>query len=190
MSSEQLPPSRRPQPGPPPAQKPQAESFSFQDLMKDLEPLPPATGGTGFQDLGGAEGFPSTPRDLDDPRNDRNMGAHGLDDIPDPDIEKKLAQMLGEDKTNVRVLTGSAAKGTPMWISGGFLGALSWGMCYTLALNPAYQPLGTYVALVIAAGGVAWGVSGLRSEGDKLCLIGLGLSATAALVAALNHFDG
>lgn len=194
VSSEQLPPSRRqnPAPAPPPAAK--AESFSFQDLVKDLEPLPPA-GGTGFQDLGGADELLTSPREFDDPRNDRAMGAHGLDEIPDPEIDKKLAQMLGEGREPTRMLTGSAAKGTPMWISGGFLGALSWGMCYTLALNPTYQPLGTYVSLVISAGGIAWGISGLRNEADsagerKLCLVGLGLAASAAAVAALNHFAG
>jgi len=167
--------------------------------MKDLDPMPPATGGTSFQDLGGPAappgGMPMVPRDLDDPRDARNMGAHGLDDVPDPEIEKKLRQMLGEDQGTTRMLTGSAAKGTPMWISGAFLGALSWGMCYFLALNTAFQPLGTYASLVISAGGIAWGISALRNESDtagerKLGLIGLGLSATAFAVAALSHFGG
>ena len=199
--SEQNPPSRRPGPGPGPGPgpapkpaAPQAESFSFQDLMKDLEPMPPA-GGTSFQDLGGPAAAPAAPRDLDDPRNDRNRGAHGLDDIPDPDIEKKLQQMLGEDKTNARMLTGSATKGNPMWISGAFLGTLSWGMCYFLALGPAFQPIGTYASLVISAGGIVWGISALRNESDtpterKLGLIGLALSASAGAVAAFSHFGG
>jgi hypothetical protein len=178
--------------------------FSFQDLMSDLPPAPAApSGGTGFQDL--HDGPPAAapqaaagPRDFDDPRDDRYLGADGLDDVPDPDIDRRLAQMLGEDEKAVRVLAGSAPKGKPMWISGAFLGAMTWGVCIFIALNSAFdsfEPLGSYVVMVLALGTLAWSISGLRNENDepqarKLNLIGLFLALSAALVAFLQRNSG
>ena len=173
----------------PPA--PKAESFSFQDLISDLPPVPDAPqGGTGFQDLAGDMEF-AAPRAADDPRDDRNAGQHGLDDVPDPEVERKLAQMLGEDDTAVRVLTGGSPKGRPVWISGMFLGLLSWGMCYFLSLNSGYnsvEPYVSYMVGLIGLGALAWSISGLRNEDDseterKLNWIPLILGVSAAAIA-------
>lgn len=172
--------------------------FSFQDLMSDLPPVPgtpEGSGGTSFEDLGGGMGVPlAAPRDLDDPRDDRNAGAHGLDEVPDPEVERKLAQLLGEDEQAVRVLAGSAPKPRPMWISGLGLGLLTWGVCYYIALNSAYnsfEPYASYLVAVLGLGGVAWSVSGLRNENEeaqarKLNWLGLVLASTAIGIALLQ----
>ncbi len=176
---------------PPAPEAPKAESFSFQDLISDLQPVPSAPGGgTGFQDLAADMQF-APPRDLHDPRDDRNAGQHGLDDVPDPEVERKLRQMLGEDETAVRVLTGASPKSRPMWISGTFLGVLTWGVCYFIALNSAYnsvEPYISYIVAVLALGTGAWGVSGLRNENDteserKLSWIPLVLAISAGAIA-------
>lgn len=179
------------------AEKPTEAGFSFQDLMSDL---PPATtipvGGIPFQDIAEESPF-GAPRELDDPRDDRFAGADGLDDAPDPEVERKLAQMLGEDETAVRVLTGASPRSRPMWISGMLLGAITWGILYFIALNSSYnsiEPYISYVVVVLGIGTAAWGISGIRNENDteterKICWVPLLLGVSAIIVALVQSRD-
>ena len=173
---------------PKPVAPPQNAGFSFQDLMSDLPPMP-SGGSTGFADLQ-ADAPPATPaglRDFDDPRDERNANALGLDEVPDPDIERKLAQMLGEDNQAVRVLNASAPKSNPMWYGSTFLGLVTWAAFWFI--SPAFD-FSRYVVLILALGASAWAISGLRNENEapgqrKLNAIGLLLAVLAAIVAFL-----
>lgn len=183
------------------APSPNPAGFSFQDLIADLPPVaaPPSAEAHHDGPVEGGMGLDLThgqrpPRDLDAPRDDRNANALGLDDVPDPDIDRKLAQMLGEETQAVRILNASSPKGNPMWISGTVLGVITWGLCYYFVLNHAmasFQPLGNYIVIILATGAALWSISGLRNENEappqrRLNTIGLVLALTAGLIAALH----
>lgn len=166
----------------------QNAGFSFQDLMSDLPPMP-ANGGTGFAELK-ADTSPISPpvlRDFDDPRDERSANALGLEEVPDPEIDRKLAQLLGEDNQSVRVLSAGAPKANPMWYGSTFLGLLTWAAFWFI--SPAFD-FSRYIVLVLALGASAWAISGLRNENDtpgerKLNAIGLVLAILAGVVAFL-----
>lgn len=106
---------------------------------------------------------------------------------------KKLVLDMDEDAINARVLTSSAPKGTPVWLSGAFLGVVA---CVTTWLlrgfiaDPRFQRFGFGAVIIIALGAVLWSGSGLFNKAApprdrKLCIIGIALGLAAALAGTL-----
>jgi hypothetical protein len=94
-----------------------------------------------------------------------------------------------------RLLTASAQRGTPLWVSALFMGGLAWVLLIPL-VTPGVnifhnaQPYMSYGITLLGVGAVVWSLTGqfntesARRE-RRLCLIGLALGLTAAVVALL-----
>jgi hypothetical protein len=122
------------------------------------------------------------------------------DDSPEMDeLERRaadlLAKSLEEEKYNDRVLTGSARRGTPVWVSGLFVGGLA---CVLLLLVTGessamteFKNLIRYGVIFVGIVGVAMSGQGFYRKQDpqkarNLCLLGLSLSAIAVLIAIVG----
>jgi len=179
--------------GPPPG------GHSFQALQGELGPPPSAAGAGGFDFQSLREELGSLPREatpaMEDPRDSRYAGADGLDEVPDPEIERKLAAMLGEDEHAARVLTGGAPKSRPMWVGGTILSVFALFLCWFFLSTGGYrssQPFVSYTIMVVALGAMVWSYSGMRNEKEseqqrKLNWIGMILGLIAAIVAFLQR---
>lgn len=91
-----------------------------------------------------------------------------------------LEKSMEEERHNARVLTGSASRGTPMWLSGAFLGGLGCVLLLLQKDGTAIWDAVRYVVLLVGLGAVVWNGYGFynREQPPKsrnLCLIGLAL---------------
>lgn len=119
------------------------------------------------------------------------------DDAPELDeLERKAADLLAksmeEEKYNERVLTGSARKGTAVWVSSLFVGGLACLLLRLVVGTPSgIQAPMRYVVIAVGLIGVIMAGQGFYRKQDPvrsryLCLIGLLLSAMAVLVCLLG----
>lgn len=178
---------------PPPSARPPVAATSFADLL------------AGDDDLAAVlrpEEQPAAPVAAAPPRARTPIPAQSArmkytDDSPEMDeLERRaadlLAKSLEEEKYNDRVLTGSARRGTPVWVSGLFIGGLA---CILLLLVTG-APEGIkvpmrYVVILVGLGGVALSGQGFYRKKDPpkdryLCLIGVVLSIFAVFVCLIS----
>jgi hypothetical protein len=171
-----------PPPPAPPSPSAAPASTSFSDLLADLGPpvisAPPPT----------AQEAPLS-RPLV-PTDDDAARAPSLDEI-EARAMALLEQSIQDERHNARLLTASASRGTPMWLSGAFIGGLA---CVLLLLmqggSQMWEPL-RYVVLLVGMGAVIWNGYGFYSPGQpaksrNLCLIGLALGIVAVGVTFLR----
>ncbi len=147
---------------------------------------------TGEDEAAGETREASLPSDRDKPER-RHKPSHHKREKRTLRYSEKLGAEIDEDAINARVLTGSAPKGTPVWLSGAFIGVLAcvttWLLRGFLA-DPRFQRIGFGFVIVIALGAVIWSGSGLLNRElppreRKLSLIGVVLGLAAAVAATL-----
>jgi len=175
-------------PAPPQAAKPPQEAarggFSFQELQAELGDGPAFSGGG----PGGAPSGKTHTEGLVNPDT-------GLEETYDPEVDAKLAELLGEDG-NVRMeaLGGSASRATPTWVSGLFGAGVSLVLCLLLwggsGFN-AMQPYTSYSILLLAFGTIVWSVFGVFQSNDtptnrKLCALPIVIALIAAVIAVVR----
>lgn len=180
-----------PQPAVPAKQTaPKPEVLTFDALAEELGRTE-WQGGGGPESDASQEARSSAPDDTQrKPAQDKPARSAAQQTAPQ---RKKLVMDMDEDAINARVLTGSAPKGTPVWLSGAFLGVVA---CVTTWLlrgfiaDPRFQRIGSGLVIVIALGAILWSGSGLfnqnaSSRDRKLCIIGIVLGLAAALAGTL-----
>ena len=147
---------------------------------------------TGEDEAAGEAHEASPPSDRDKPER-RHEPRHQKHEKHTRRYSEKLDAEIDEDAINARVLTGSAPKGTPVWLSGAFIGVVAcvttWLLRGFLA-DPRFQRIGFGFIIVIALGAVIWSGSGLLNRElspreRKLSLIGIVLGLVAAIAGTL-----
>jgi len=151
-------------------------------------------------------------------RSKRNHGHHhaeslsfqalqaGTDEMPganfraDPggDVVSRLAQAaVDNEEINQRVLTASAHKTTPVWVSSLFLGGLCCVLLLLVVGRSGYQslqPWMSYFIMFMSLLTAVWAVHGMRQDAPtkerRLCLIGLVLAIFACIVAIIFRSPG
>ncbi|MCX8065422.1 MAG: hypothetical protein N3G21_09675 [Candidatus Hydrogenedentes bacterium] len=202
-----IPIQQRTAPGITPAQKPQVkETLSFEDLTKEIgeitikiptegvetqgreyenvemsPPLTPAVEEKEIINPFAGEALPATKRlkDVEAPKQEQGY--------------KHLRRKPSDDPKEFRILTASAPKPTPMWVSGLISGILAFALCIPLFKNtafPMFPKLFAYSVLILAGGTIIWNGYGLLfDENTKvnrlLCIPGLVLGIITAVVAVL-----
>jgi cation transport ATPase len=108
------------------------------------------------------------------------------------DLSPEAARKKRED--DMRVLTASGGKRTPIWLQAFFIGGLSLLLLMPIVGGSGFvmfQPWYSYVVMFLAAVTAFWAVYGMvREEESKerwLCLIGLGMALAATTVAWLTR---
>lgn len=98
-----------------------------------------------------------------------------------------------EAKINAKVLGASAAVSPPMWIRGFVLAGVSIAVLFFLVLNTgfqSFQPMGSYITMVIGAGATLWNVNGILKDEEPrdrgLATVGAVLSAAVVGLAFLR----
>jgi len=170
----------KPVAAPPP--EPARGGLSFQDLQAELGDGPVFTGG-----VPGAGGG-ATSEGLINPDT-------GLEEGYDPEVDAKLAALLGEDG-NVRMeaLGASASRGTPIWLSGLFAGGVSCILCLLVLGGSGFammQPYTSYSILLLSVGTMIWSGYGFFHTDDsprerKLCLLPFALGLIASIIAYIR----
>lgn len=145
--------------------------MSFEALQAELGSPPPSAVGT--------EEKRPEPEPAPQSAGRAAEGRPGIGATPDPN----------------RLLTASAQRGTPLWVSALFVAGLSWVLLIPLVtpgINVFHnaQPYMSYSICLLALGAVVWSFTGLFSEKAgrnerRLCLIGLAMGLIAAVVALL-----
>lgn len=195
---------------------PATESFSFESLTADAPPLPAAPiekppahaprgdvapppaapessgGGFSFEDLArdGGQLPGSQPNDPDAPALVNPIT--GFEEVPDPEVDKKLAMMLGENEGGIRMeALGGSNRGTPIWLSGMYAGGIAILLTMPLIFSSGFdmfQPIYSYSILLVAGGAVFYAIYGFIQKDDTpreryLCTIALVLGFLAAFIA-------
>jgi hypothetical protein len=170
----------------PPAPEPENVGFSFEQLVQEGGALPSKPQAESELFEAALKGGREAPT------------AEGLvpEDVPmaedfDPEVDKKLAQLLGEDEGGIRTqaLTGSGSRGTPVWLSGLFAGGVGILMALPLARG-SFGPIlfYPYIIAFLGAGAALWSLSGMvlgeAPRRDRvLCVIGLVLGVITTAIA-------
>ncbi len=93
-----------------------------------------------------------------------------------------------EAKINAKVLGASAAALPPMWIRGFVLAGVAFGLLVLLVFNSgfqSFQPIGSYVTMLVGAGAVLWNVNGIMKDDEPRdrALAAVGAVISGAVVA-------
>ncbi len=189
------PPAQAPaQPAGPPKAAVQQQServapLSFEALQKEFGPTPTQAAPPETDAEPGSESE-SAPETAPAP------GAHGQGVVStgEPRAHGGGAGTATEPDPHRRVLSASAPKGTPMWLSGLFAAGIAWILLMPLLTGTNIfhnaQPYMSYVIAFLGVGTGLWSLSGAldrdaESSARWLCVVGLVLSLLAALVALL-----
>ncbi len=188
---------------------PPAESFSFESLMADAPPLPQAAapqsprpsapkepaaaagGSFSFEDLSreGGQLPGSQPNDPDAPALINPVT--GVEEVPDPEVDRKLAMMLGEDEGGIRMEALGGNRGTAIWLTGFYAGGIAILLTMPLIFSSGLdmlQPYYSYSVMVIALGALIYGVYGFFQKDDPpkdryLSIIAVVLGFAAIFIA-------
>ncbi len=190
----------------PPPQKPQVkESLSFEDLTKEI-------GEVTIKVPGGGEEVTEKEVAKDEVKILSPIDA-GANEVVDPFAEraepkprikvpaepkqeqgyKHLRRKPSDDPNEFRILTASAPKPTPMWVSGLISGILAFFLCIPLVKNfafPMFPKLFAYSVLILAGGTIVWNGYGLffddNTKANRLmCIPGLVLGIITAIIAVV-----
>lgn len=160
------------QPAPP--KEPSSGGFSFQELQAELGDGPKFSGGQ------------------PEPRSEQLVNPDtGLEETYDPDVDAKLAALLGEEEGKVRMeaLGGASPRGTAAWISGLFGGGASLLLCALItpgASATMLQPFMSYFIFCLAIGTLIWcGYGAAQQDETPMNRALTGIPIAMALVAVL-----
>ncbi len=182
------------------------ESLSFEDLIKDIGEvsikLPGVEEKLSEEKVVREEVKPLLP--LDDEKVEEVINPFAEKVEPKPKIKvaqeqkqeqgyKHLKRKPSDDPNEFRILTASAPKPTPMWVSGLMSGILAFVLCIPLVKNlslPIFPKLFAYSVLILAGGTIIWNGYGLffdnnTRENRLMCLPGLLLGVITAIVALI-----
>ncbi len=179
-------------------QQAEGETLSFQSLVQEYGDftIPPQSSG----ESGGTENADTV---LDAPTN---IAAN--DSVADGSLLNRDSLLLGgtvmgdllpdarrrKFEDDMRVLTASGGKKTPIWLQAFFVGGLSLLLLLPIVGGSGFvmfQPGYSYVVMFLAAVTAFWAVYGVVHEEEPkerwLCLIGLAMALAAITVAWLTR---
>lgn len=182
------------------------ESLSFEDLTKEIGEVKLKIPVDGEDTIESSqkidEGKPNlTPieesREVINPfQEDVVFPKRGIREAPAPKQEqgyKHLRRKPSDDPNEFRILTASAPKPTPMWVSGITSGILAFVLSIPLIKNttfPMFPQLFAYSVLLLAGGTIIWNGYGLLFDNNTkvnrlLCIPGLVLGIITAVIALM-----
>ena len=162
------------------------ESLSFQSLIQELGDTTPTAGTAPENQPPSATDIPDGS--LLDKDEDYFGGTVDGNAYVAPSL-KKQKQLTSIEQ---RLLTGSAAQKTPLWLTSLFIGGASCLLLLPIIFRSSlmvWQPVYSYVVMLLGGGAVFWAVYGmLRDEAPEerwRCLFGIGLGLISLIVAFL-----
>lgn len=182
------------------------ESLSFEDLTKEIGEvsikLPGVEEKLSEEKVVREEVKPLVS--LDEEKVEEVINPFAEEVVPKPKIKvaqeqkqeqgyKHLKRKPSDDPKEFRILTASAPKPTPMWVSGLMSGILAFVLCIPLVKNlslPIFPKLFSYSVLILAGGTIIWNGYGLFFDNNTrvnklMCLPGLLLGIITAIVALI-----
>lgn len=177
----------------PPAPSP--VSTSFASLIEELPPVPtPVSEARAHAETV----IEHEPRRKETPLRTQELSAEErarrAKSLDDPEEIKRLLRSAIQDEDeerNFRVLSASAPKATPIWLSGLFTGAMAFILVLPLIFGRGFevmQPFYSYSIMLLGGGTILWTGYGLfqpsatRTERWR-CVFGLTLGALAVILA-------